>query len=135
MAVDVSGVTRLVREHGRTIAESIGSTFVNKAQGLAPRRTGAGADSIAVEAVDDNGDVYVVRIVVGEVYMKYQNEGTGIYGPEGTPIVPRNARVLVFDSAIMGGLVFAPSVKGTEPTHWWDRTIDAWPEIVREAGR
>ena len=131
MAVDVSGIERLVRERGRAIAEVIGAEFVNTGQGFAPRRTGAGADSIAVDGIDENGDQFVIRIVVGEVYMRYQNEGTGIYGPEGSPIVPTNGKVLVFDG--IGGTVFTPSVRGTEPTHWWDRTVAEWPRIVREA--
>lgn len=131
MGVDTSGLQRLLRERGRDIATRLGAEFVNTAQGFAPRRTGAGADSIEVQSVDENGDAFVIRIVVGEVYMRYQNEGTGIYGPEGTPIVPTNGKVLVFDG--IGGTVFTPSVRGTEPTHWWDRTVDAWPSIVRNA--
>lgn len=134
MAVNTDGLRRLVQSRGRDIADAIGASFVAKAQGLAPRRTGAGADSIVVDGVDEYGEGFRIRIVVGEVYMRYQNEGTGIYGPEGTPIVPRSAKVLVFDSPVLG-LTFAPSVRGTEPTHWWDRTVDAWPEIVREATR
>ena len=65
-------------------------------------------------------------------YASFQNYGTGIYGPEGTPIVPRRpGGVLVFDWPAAGGIVFARSVRGTEPTHYWERTLDEWPEILK----
>lgn len=132
MAVNTAGLERALRDRGRELAERIGKSFVNTAQGLAPRKTGAGADSIEVVSVDEAATGFTARIEVGEIYMRYQNEGTGIYGPDGTPIVPVSAKVLVFDSPILG-LTFAPSVRGTEPTHWWDRTLDAWPRIVSDA--
>lgn len=46
-------------------------------------------------------------------YARMLQEGTGIYGPKGTPIVPINGKFLVF--TIGGQLVFARSVKGTPP--------------------
>lgn len=133
MPTNTAGLERAVRNLGREKAERLGEAFVDKGRTLAPRRTGAGADSIEAGDVQERGDTFVVEVTVGEAYMKYQNEGTGIYGPEGAPIRPTSGKVLVFDSAILGGLVFTPSVRGTEPTHWWDRTLQAWPEIVREA--
>jgi hypothetical protein len=38
--------------------------------------------------------------------------------------------VLVFDWPAAGGIVFARQVRGTEPTHFWERTLDAWPAII-----
>jgi hypothetical protein len=132
MTVDVGGLPERVRQYALDRALTLGQAFVNAAQNNAPRRTGAGADSIAVDSVEETSAGIAVRVVVGEVYMTYQNEGTGIYGPLGVPIRPVAAKVLVFDSAVLG-LVFATSVRGTEPTHWFDRTIDQWPAIVGDA--
>lgn len=46
-------------------------------------------------------------------YAKWLQEGTGIYGPSGKPITPKNARVLVF--IINGVTYFCKSVKGSPP--------------------
>lgn len=132
MTVNTDGLERAVRDRAREIAKRLADEFVNTAQTLAPRRTGAGADSIVAESVDESSDGFTVRVVVGEEYMRFQNEGTGIHGPTGTPIRPVSAKVLVFDSPILG-LTFAPEVQGTEPTHWWDRTVQMWPQIVRDS--
>jgi hypothetical protein len=133
MTVDVSALTQSVRDHGRDVAKRLAASFVETAQGFAPRQSGAGADSIEAQEVEEGGSGYTVSVTVGEEYMRYQNEGTGIYGPLGTPIVPTHGRFLRFDSKVGGGIVFARSVRGTEPTHWWERTMMAWPSIVRDA--
>jgi len=129
MSVDVSGMQDQVREFARERAERAAERFVEVAKSLAPRRTGAGADSIAVESVMESSSGFTARIVVGEVYMAYQNFGTGIYGPKGTRIVAVNGDFLYFDSAIMG-LIRKYSVAGTEPTHFWERTVDQWSSIL-----
>lgn len=127
--VDVDRIKRLVELHALARAEQIGDAFVRTAQAFAPRRTGAGADSIEVATVEATSSGVRIRVVVGEQYMKWQNEGTGVFGPRGQPIKPhRRGGVLVFDG--IGGVVFAREVKGTEPTHFWERTVDAWPRIV-----
>jgi hypothetical protein len=57
------------------------------------------------------------------IYGAYLNEGTGIYGPTGKPIVPTQAKVLSWVSAA-SGRVFAASVKGTDKhIGWWDRWV------------
>lgn len=127
--VDVERIKRLVLDSALRRAEALGEAFVQQARAYAPRRTGAGADSIEVATIDATPNGVRIRIAVGEQYMKWQNEGTGIYGPSGQPITPhKQGGVLVFDG--VGGIVFARQVRGTEPTHFWERTIDAWPQIV-----
>jgi hypothetical protein len=114
---------------------AIADEFVNTARGFAPRRTGELADSIEVDSVSRGTGGVTARIVVGAPYATFQNFGTGIYGPSGTLIEPKRANgVLVFDSLIMGGLVFVRWVRGTEPTHFWERTLDQWGDIVARAG-
>ena len=47
-------------------------------------------------------------------YAIYQEMGTGIYGPKGSPITPKRAKMLVFTTKA-GNLVFARSVRGSQP--------------------
>jgi hypothetical protein len=127
--MDMSSLETRVRDAGRERVELLADEFVNAVKSFAPRRTGRGADSVEVVDISDSGDEYVARIEVGEDYMVWQNYGTGIYGPSGEPIRPKHGNVLVFDATI-GGLTFATWVRGTEPTHFWERAIDNWPRIV-----
>lgn len=58
-------------------------------------------------------------------------EGTGIYGPKGTPIVPKTAKVLRWPAGGMtltgkvrpGGYAFAKSIKGMKPRRMFARTM------------
>lgn len=134
MTVDVSGLQASVRDYGQARVVELADEFVNAAKSFAPRRTGAGADSIEVTSIDATGDEYVAHVEVGEEYMAFQNTGTGIYGPRGVPITPQNGTFLVFPALIGGGMVFARQVRGTEPTHFWERAIDNWPRIVAGLG-
>ncbi len=47
-------------------------------------------------------------------YAPYQEYGTGIYGPKGVPITPKQSSVLRFKTRD-GQIVFARSVAGTKP--------------------
>lgn len=49
-------------------------------------------------------------VTVQEKYGLYLEQGTGIYGPNATPIVPKRAKALAFTAG--GSLVFAKSSKG-----------------------
>lgn len=131
--VNTAQIERLVREHARDRMERLGRAFVDQARELAPRRSGDGADSIEAGDVQENSGGYSLTVTVGAEYMRFQNEGTGVYGPGGQPITARPGGVLAFDWPAAGGMVFAHHVRGVEATHWWDRTILAWPRIVSAA--
>jgi len=133
MPTNVAGLLRAVERHAIERFERVGDEFVRTAQDLAPRRTGAGADSIEASEANQSGSSVTIRVTVGEEYMKYQNEGTGVYGPTGTPIRASGGGVLAFDWPAAGGMVFVHYVRGSEATHWWDRTLQAWPQILRRA--
>ena len=130
--VDVSGLVARVQDEGLQRCGELADEFVNAARSFAPRRTGAGVDSIEVTSIGASGQGFTATVEVGEEYMVFQNQGTGVYGPSGQPITPKHGNVLVFDG--IGGIVFARSVRGSEPTHFWERTIDNWPRIVRGLG-
>lgn len=130
---DVTGLERAVKEHARLRAVALGEGFVDIARSLAPRRTGELAESIEAGDPVETSTGWSLRVTVAAEYGRFQEEGTGIYGPDGTPIYPTDAKVLVFDWVAAGGIVFAAHVKGTEPTHFWQRTLDRWPDIVAAA--
>lgn len=72
--------------------------------------TGRLSSSIKVEKVTIDG---VVAFKVGTTvpYWIYIHEGTGIYGPKGQPIKPKNAKALRWRGP-GGEAIFAKSVKG-----------------------
>ncbi len=122
-----------LREMALRLGDSLGERFVQQAKDHASRRTGAMADSVVAEAATMSGDTVTVHVEVGAEHGIYQDEGTGIFGPEGRPITPVRARVLRFDWPAAGGIVFAHSVQGSEPTRWWTKTVAMWDQIVRRA--
>ncbi len=97
----------------------------------ASRRTGEMADSVEVTDPEYDGEQITMTASVGADYGIYQEEGTGIFGPLGTPITPkRPGGVLVFDWPAAGGVVFARKVRGSEPTRFWSKALAEWPQIV-----
>ncbi|SNT13877.1 hypothetical protein SAMN05443665_101729 [Actinomadura meyerae] len=61
------------------------------------------------------------------------HEGTGVYGPRGRPIRPKNGRFLVFTPKGASGVVFAREVKGVKGDEWLVRALrEAVPYPVVE---
>jgi len=61
--------------------------------------------------------------------------GTGIYGPRGTPIVPTTKQFLRFRGR-GGGWVFARSVKGTRATHFMAKAQGVGADVLtRQSGQ
>lgn len=82
------------------------------------------------------------HIVIGSPlpYARYIHEGTGIYGPKGTPIVPVTRKALKFQVKGATGRrrgadarwVFAKSVKGIEPNPFLvDALVDVMGSLTR----
>lgn len=120
--------------------------------GLAVRRVVNATRNLAVSmAPVDDGPLraslrtkyeYGQRTVKGWVYSDleyalYVHEGTGIYGPKGTPIRPKRGQYLVFEARNArttprgrGNLVFARQVRGQRPNRFLLRALQAaspWP--------
>lgn len=76
-----------------------------EARALAPHRTGTLQRSILTQINYPTG-----QVSVDAKYGQFIEQGTGIYGPSGSPIVPKTAKVLAWKGA--AGMVFARSVKG-----------------------
>lgn len=71
--------------------------------------------------VDGNRVVGRVGSVVA--YARFHHDGTGIYGPTGRPIRPKNSSHLVFHPKGSKVLVFATQVKGSKPNPFLVRAL------------
>lgn len=115
LTVEVSGLKELIRDAEKSGADSsklVKAAIVNsvnriqsEARRLAPHRTGTLQRSIMVDVNYPEG-----KVEVNEKYGAYLEEGTGVYGPKGSRIVPVTAKVLAWKGA--AGMVFAKSTKG-----------------------
>lgn len=152
MAANISadGLLDALEEFAARKLERCGELFAAEVENNAPKRTRRLVDSIEQSSVTVHPTEVTMTVRVtatsdeGAPYPAFQNEGTGIFGPDGVPITPKRGRVLVFDSPFARtptpgsrrrrggptGIVFATSVIGTEATHFWDKAIEAWPDIV-----
>lgn len=127
-----ASLERAVDRMGEDLARRCGRLFANEVERNAPKRTRELVDSIEETAPVTVGGRVMVNVRVGAEHGIYQDEGTGIYGPQGTPITPkRPGGVLRFDWPAAGGIVFARRVRGTEPTRFWTKAVQMWPFLVR----
>lgn len=58
-------------------------------------------------------------------YALWVHQGTGIYGPRRTKIVPRSRKALRFIPKGQTGYVFARSVRGMRPNHYLTNALPA----------
>jgi hypothetical protein len=140
--INADGLLDAFERYAVAKLERCGELFANEVETNAPKRTRRLVDSIEQSTVTVYPDrvSMTVRVTAtsddGAPYPAFQNEGTGIFGPDGVPITPKKpGGVLVFDWPAAGGIVFAKSVRGTEPTRFWDKAVDAWPDIVSRVER
>jgi len=88
--------------------------------------TGRLSASIKVEKITING-VVAFKVGTKVPYWIYIHEGTGIYGPKGEPIKPKNAKALRWRGP-GGDVIFARSVKGIPPNPF---LRDAFNTVMR----
>lgn len=114
---------RGTQQAARRWADRLGNDIVNEAKRRCPVDEGTLRASITYVTSFQSGSASVVVGTPLE-YGRYLHEGTGIYGPRGTPIVPTTRHALKFKwdgpgvntrSKDKRGYVFAKSVKGVEP--------------------
>lgn len=98
---------------------------LNAARRGAPVDTGRLRSSLTIQFVKGPGGMPIARIGSNLPYAIWQEQGTGIYGPRGTPIVPKHAKFLVFTPRVAKGPVFARSVRGSKARHFLLHALDA----------
>lgn len=82
-----------------------------------PRRIASGAllRSITTEPMRVAGGATGARVGSGLYYALWVHEGTGLFGPNHTPIVPKRRKFMRFIPEGSAEAVFARSVKGMPP--------------------
>lgn len=116
----------------------LGRRVVNQAKRNARVDDGQGRQSIN-HTVTVAGKSVIMRAGSPLKYMYWQHEGTGIYGPHRTPIVPVKRKFLRFEvksGKLAKGrrpVIFAKSVKGVQGDKFLVRAFrDVSPYPVRE---
>ncbi len=134
MAVNAEGLLRALRSMTVDLDQRLADRFGDQVEANAPRRTGELAGSVEIGRAVPTGSGAQCSATVTARHAVWQEEGTGIYGPSGTPITPKSGRVLRFDWPSAGGVVFATRVAGSPPTHFWTRAVESWSSIVSSVG-
>jgi hypothetical protein len=89
------------------------------AKSLAPVDQGILRGSLLISPTIWNGSTATGSVGTNLAYSIYQEQGTGIYGPHGTPIRPKTKKVMAWNKN--GTWHFAREVKGVRPK-WYMRT-------------
>ncbi|QGJ95812.1 tail completion or Neck1 protein [Gordonia phage EMoore] len=124
---------------GERWGDRVGRRVQNAARRRAPVDSGALRNSIEYVVTVGPNRTHV-KIGSPLPYARYIHEGTGIYGPQGTPIVPTTRQVLKFQVKGSSGRrrgrdapwVFAKSVKGVKPNPF---LVDALVEVMGRVDR
>jgi HK97 gp10 family phage protein len=135
LTVEVQGLNELIHDAQKQGADSpklVKAAIVNsvnkiqsEARRMAPHRTGTLQRSIMVDVNYPEG-----KVEVNEKYGQYIEEGTGIYGPNNTRIVPKTAKVLAWKGA--AGMVFARSTKGMKARPFFKPGIENAADYIND---
>lgn len=138
--VDIPAHIKVLKEEvNRGFAKGIQRVTAQMAQASqqnAPYKTGNLRRSIHAEVASLGGltGKVIQDSGVGK-YGEWVHNGTGIYGPKGTPIVPVNKKVLAWKTK--GGMVFAKSVKGMKARPYMKQAFEQKkpevPEIIKDS--
>lgn len=121
---DKTALRKMLRSPEGQVARGIyklGKKVERKAKRYTPVDQGVLRNSITTELVIRK--MPVARVGTKVKYALYVHEGTGIYGPKGVPITPKNSKLLVFTSRKTKNLVFTKSVKGMKGTPYLRRAL------------
>ncbi|EGQ21073.1 MULTISPECIES: hypothetical protein [Sporosarcina] len=93
------------------LGRNIGKGMERTAKMKAPWRDRTGNTRRAIHGgADPTANGAIIYLAHGSMVGTYLEEGTGIYGPRGTPIVPVRSKALRF--TVGGSQIFAKEVKG-----------------------
>jgi hypothetical protein len=134
MTVDVSGFTDLVVGFYNELCDDTCEAMFDEMRQSpsTPKDTGQMVANLNFQVTESAPPVLERIMRAPEEYSSFQDEGTGVYGPEGTPIYPTHGKVLVFYWKKTGRVMFLPSVLGTPATGWWTNVVTLWPEYLRD---
>lgn len=132
VSFDIRGDRELRRAFDRspqTVERELGRTLTStayRAEGVAKRKapvdTGTLRGSINTEPARREGRDLVARVKTTNRYARYQEEGTGIYGPRRQMIRPKTGRLLAWKRN--GRWHFARQVRGVKPKRFFKQARD-----------
>lgn len=114
--LDQASINELLRGPSGPVVKQVG-TYSRQVANVAKQNVGVDTGrlrSSIQHTVEVRGTKVVGRVGSLVDYARYHHDGTGIYGPAGRPITPRNGQFLVFPGK-GGGMVFAKQVQGSRP--------------------
>lgn len=125
----------MLRRPGGPVYDNVVSRVIRGTDALAtataPRDTGFLANNRSI-SIDAGPGSLVGSLTYHAHYALFVMRGTGIFGPTGTPIVPKTATYMVFRGRD-GALVYAKSVKGQRAQPFLAEAFRAacpWPVII-----
>lgn len=127
LQINNAAVRALLTDPQGDIADDLlrrGNNVATLAKKYAPVNTGRLRASISAKLVKFGGNLAVL-VGTNLNYAMYQHEGTGIYGHNGTPIVPVRAKFLRFKPKGSMTFVYAKEVRGSQPTFFLKRALPA----------
>ena len=124
--IDKSNLNLSTEDTNKTIQKSLGyasSELKNTLMYNTPVDSGAAKGMWSINKSDRKHE-----IINSSYYLKWVNDGTGIYGKFKRPITPRRANVLVFNWK--GKTWFLKSVKGQKPQKFVERSLDSTKDLL-----
>lgn len=135
VTLNQGALDRLLRRPGGPVYDNVVSRVIRGTDALAtassPVDTGFLRNNRSI-SIDVGPGSLVGSLTYHAHYALFVMRGTGIYGPSGTPIVPKTAAYLVFRGRD-GGLVYAKSVKGQRAQPFLAEAFRAacpWPVTI-----
>lgn len=134
MSTAVDQLRTHVQAHALDLVDRALEVTVNNTKAAASRRSGTLADGISASQPALAETRIQAEIISAADYSRFQDDGTGIYGPTGARIFPRTAKALRFDWPAAGGIVFAKSIAGSPGTHFFHEPMGArWHDALFES--
>lgn len=125
MAVTIraSGVKQLTAGEITDFVIDLAERVEKTAKQLAPRETGELRRSINRMPISIRGLHVRVKVATNCGYGLFPEEGTGIYGPTGSVITPKRARLLVFKPRGLSHVISVKSVRGQPGQHFMRQAL------------
>jgi hypothetical protein len=127
---------RAPRVTAESLSQAIGKTAFRTeflAKKYAPIDKGNLRGSINTQGPTVANNNVTATVGTNVTYARYQEEGTGVYGPSRQPIRPKNAKVLAWKSG--GQWHYARQVKGVKPKRYFRQAREEVPPYFTEQMR
>jgi len=101
----------------------LGRRIAVRASRLSPNFSGRLSRSIRAGRTVQRGNLVSVKIGTNTGYGLFPETGTGIFGPTGRPIRPKNGTFLVFQPRGLGHVIRVRSVRGQPGQHYMRQAL------------